>query len=222
MKDKFDKVVSEIDKNKPVKIALIAVVALLLFTILIKTRFAVSEHRLESNITKAVKNKDGKLFLKQFSKEDRDIKYSEIGAQSIVDDLNKHSSSTYDQIGKDIVEGYGASAKDTDYSFIPETKKVLGLFTSHYLTTKRSPIDIKYYGESINYKVKITNDKLNEKVSDNELSQGFFPGRYDFDISDDSGNTDSYWAKATGDGDTIDLDITSMKVEDNNSDNGYW
>ena len=80
-------------KKKDIIALVIAVVVVLVGgSLFIKTRVAVSENRLASNITKSVQNKDGKLFLKQFSKDNQEIKFSDIGAQSVVKDLHDNAT----------------------------------------------------------------------------------------------------------------------------------
>ncbi|GEO70762.1 hypothetical protein [Levilactobacillus acidifarinae] len=93
-------------KKKDIVALVIAVVVVLIGGgLFIKTRVAVSENRLASNITKAVQNKDGALFLKQFSKDNQDIKFSDIGAQSVVKDMHDNATDPTSEIGKIITDG---------------------------------------------------------------------------------------------------------------------
>lgn len=56
-------------KKDIIALAIAVVVILIGGGLFVKTRIAVSENRLAANITKAVQNKDGALFLKQFSQD---------------------------------------------------------------------------------------------------------------------------------------------------------
>jgi len=197
-------------KKKDIIALIIAVVIVLVGgSLFIKTRVAVSENRLASNITKAVQNKDGALFLKQFSKDNQDIKFSDIGAQSIVKDMHDNSTDSISEIGKIITDGRTVSGTKVDYSFRVESKKVMGLFTSYYLTTRKSPVRVSNYtGYGDDMTIKLTDGGKNQTVTKKQLNSGVFPGKYDFDIS--SGGTDdgSYWVRAAGDGGTIDITVT--------------
>jgi len=197
-------------KKKDIIALIIAVVIVLVGgSMFIKTRVAVSENRLASNITKAVQNKDGALFLKQFSKDNQDIKFSDIGAQSIVKDMHDNSTDSISEIGKIITDGRTVSGTKVDYSFRVESKKVMGLFTSYYLTTRKSPVRVSNYtGYGDDMTIKLTDGGKNQTVTKKQLNSGVFPGKYDFDIS--SGGTDdgSYWVRAAGDGGTIDITVT--------------
>lgn len=93
---------------------------------LIKTRVVVSQNRLANNITRAVQNKDGKLFLKQFSKDNQNIKFSEIGAQSVVKDLHDNATDPTSEIGKIITDGRSVAGTKADYSFTVGDEKVMG------------------------------------------------------------------------------------------------
>lgn len=175
----------------------------------IKTRIAVSPNRLATNITEAVENKDGKLFLKQFSKDNQNIKYSDIGAQSVVKDLHDNATDPTSEIGKIITDGRSVAGTKTDYSFTVETKKVMGLFTSYYLTTRKSPVQVSNYtGYGDDMTIKMTSGGKNQTVTRSQMSSGFFPGRYDFDIASGGEDDGSYWIRSAGDGETIDLTVT--------------
>jgi len=187
-----------------------AVVIILGGFLFIKTRVVVSQDRLAANITKAVKNEDGDLFLKQFSQDDQDIKYSDVGAKSIVKDMHNNSRDSLSEVGKLLADGETVSGTNVTYHFSVESKKVLGVFTSYYLTTRRTPIRVlDYTGSGGPVKIKLT-DQNNETVSKSELSRGLFPGKYNFKAI--SGDTSGdYWVRLAGDGDTIDLTLTSSE-----------
>ena len=193
-------------------IALVIVVLVVLAggLLFVKTRVAVSENRLENNITKAVENKDGELFLKQFSKDQQDIKFSDIGAQSVVKDMYNNSTDARSEIGRIIVDGRRVAGTKANYHFDVESKKVLGIFNSYYLTTRKSPVKVyNYTGYGSDFSVKLTDGGKNQTVTKHDLSSGFFPGTYNFDIT--SGDTDgTYWIRPSGDGDTIDLTVTDF------------
>lgn len=110
-------------KKDIIAIAIAVIVVLVGGGLLIKTRIAVSENRLANNITKAVENKDGSLFLKQFSKDNQDIKFSDIGAQSVVKDMHDNATDPTSEIGKIIVDGRTVAGTKVDYSFTVESKK---------------------------------------------------------------------------------------------------
>ena len=190
----------------------VSVVAVLIFVgsfFFIKTRVAVSQNRLAANITKAVENKDGKLFLKQFSKDNQNIKFSDIGAQSVVKDLHDNATDPTSKIGKIITDGRSVAGTKTDYSSTVETKKVMGLFTSYYLTTRKSPVQVSNYtGYGDDMTIKMTSGGKNQTVTRSQMSSGFFPGKYDFDISSGGEDDGSYWIRSAGDGETIDLTVT--------------
>lgn len=193
-------------------IALIVAVVIVLVggNLFIKTRVIVSENRLASNINRAVQNKDGKLFLKQFSKDNQNIKFSDIGAQSVVKDLHDNATDPTSEIGKIITDGRTVAGTKVDYRFTVESKKVMGLFTSYYLTTRKSPVQItNYTGYGDDMTVKMTNGGKSQTVTKSQLSSGLFPGRYDFDISSGGEDDGSYWVRPAGDGDTIELTVTS-------------
>lgn len=193
-------------------IALIVAVVIVLVggNFLIKTRVAVSENRLASNINRAVQNKDGKLFLKQFSKDNQNIKFSDIGAQSVVKDLHDNATDPTSEIGKIITDGRTVAGTKVDYRFTVESRKVMGLFTSYYLTTRKSPVQItNYTGYGDDMTVKMTSGGKSQTVTKSQLSSGLFPGRYDFDISSGGEDDGSYWVRPAGDGDTIELTVTS-------------
>lgn len=197
-------------KKKDV-IALVLVVAFILVggSLFIKTRVAVSQNRLAANITKAVENKDGKLFLKQFSKDNQNIKFSEIGAQSVVKDLHDNATDPTSEIGKIITDGRTVAGTKADYSFTVETKKVMGIFTSYYLTTRKSPVRVtNYTGYGDDMTIKMTSGDKNQTVTKSQLSSGLFPGRYDFEVTSGGEDDGSYWVRPAGDGDTIDLTVT--------------
>lgn len=191
-------------------IALVIVVFVVLAggLLFVKTRVAVSENRLASNITKAVENKDGKLFLKQFAKDNQDTKFSDIGAQSVMKDMYNNSTDARSEIGRIIVDGRRVAGTKADYHFNVESKKVLGLFNSYYLTTRKSPVKVyNYTGYGDDMTIKLTDGGKNQTVTKHDLNSGFFPGTYNFDIS--SGDTDgTYWIRPSGEGDTIDLSVT--------------
>lgn len=196
-------------KKDIIALAIAAVVIVVGGSLFIKTRVAVSENRLASNITKAVQNKDGALFLKQFSKDNQDIKFSDIGAQSVVKDLHDNATDPTSEIGKIITDGRTVAGTKVDYTFKVESKKVMGLFTSYYLITRKSPIQVtNYTGYGDDMTIKMTNGGKNQTITKSQLSSGLFPGRYDFDIT--SGGTDdgSYWVRVAGDGGPIELSVT--------------
>jgi len=196
-------------KKDIIAFVIVAVVIIFGGFMFVKTRVAVSENRLAANITKSVQNKDGQLFLKQFAKDQQNIKFSEIGAQSIVKDMHNNSTDSIGEIGKIIVDGRHVAGTKTTYEFNVESKKVLGIFDSYYLTTRRSPVKLyNYTGNGDALKVKITDGSRNQTITKQELSSGLFPGKYNFDVS--SGDYDgSYWVWGSGGGDTIDLEITN-------------
>lgn len=195
-------------KKDIIALAIAAVIVVFGGFMFVKTRVAVSENRLAANITKAVQNKDGDLFLKQFSKDQQDIKFSEIGAKSIVADMHNNSTDSISEIGKIIVDGRHVAGTKVTYHFNVESKKVLGLFTSYYLTTRKTPIKLyNYTGYGDPMRVKITDGK-DQTITKRELSSGLFPGKYNLDVS--TGDYEGpYWVHGSGDGDTIDLEITS-------------
>ncbi|QCZ46808.1 zinc ribbon domain-containing protein [Levilactobacillus brevis] len=193
-------------KKDIITIAVIAVVVLFGGFFFVKTHVAVSEDRLAANITKAVQNKDGKLFLKQFSKDDQNIKFSAIGAQSVVKDMHNNATDATSEIGKLIVDGSTVSGTSVNYQFTVESKKVLGVFDSYYLTTRKSPVKVvNYTGYGDDISLTLTDGK-DQTVTKSELASGVFPGKYNFSVTtgDYSGN---YWVKASGDGDTIDMEV---------------
>lgn len=193
-------------------IALIVAVVIVLVggNLFIKTRVIVSENRLASNINRAVQNKDGKLFLKQFSKDNQNIKFSDIGAQSVVKDLHDNATDPTSEIGKIITDGRTVAGTKVDYRFTVESRRVMGLFTSYYLTTRKSPVQItNYTGYGDDMTVKMTSGGKSQTVTKSQLSSGLFPGRYDFDISSGGEDDGSYWVRPAGDGDTIELTVTS-------------
>ncbi|WP_225434009.1 zinc ribbon domain-containing protein [Levilactobacillus brevis] len=148
-----------------ITVSIVAVLILVGSFFFIKTRVAVSQNRLAANITKAVENKDGKLFLKQFSKDNQNIKYSDIGAQSVVKDLHDNATDPTSEIGKIITDGRSVAGTKTDYSFTVETKKVMGLFTSYYLTTRKSPVQVSNYtGYGDDMTIKMTSGGKNQTV----------------------------------------------------------
>lgn len=196
-------------KKDIIALAIAAVIIVVGGGLFIKTRVAVSENRLANNITKAVQNKDGALFLKQFSKDNQNIKFSEIGAQSVVKDLHDNATDPTSEIGKIITDGRTVAGTKVDYSFSVESKKVLGLFTSYYLTTRKSPIQVtNYTGYGDDMTIKLTSGGKNQTVTKHQLSSGLFPGRYDFDITSGGEDDGSYWVRASGEGDTIELTVT--------------
>jgi len=190
-------------------IALVIVVLVILAggILFIKTRVAVSENHLAANITKAVEKKDGNLFLKQFSKDQQDIKFSEIGANSIVKDMHNNSTDSISEIGKIIVDGRHVAGTSVTYHFNVESKKVLGIFDSYYLTTRKSPVKVYNYtgyGDDLSFKV---TDGKDQTITKRELSNGLFPGKYNLSVTSEDYNGD-YWVRGTGAGETIDLEIT--------------
>lgn len=195
--------------NQSVVIAVV-IVLLIVFggLFFIKNRVVVSRDQLASNITKAVQNQDGKLFLKQFSKDDQNLKFSDVGAKSVVKDMHNHSRDSLSEVGRIVVDGQRVSGTEVKYHFGVESKKVMGVFTSYYLTTRRTPVRVLDYtrsGGPVTIKLK---DANNQDVSKQQLSSGFFPGKYNFDVR--SGDTQGdYWIWAAGDGETIDLTLTS-------------
>ncbi|PTM21300.1 hypothetical protein DA798_10980 [Lactobacillus sp. PFC-70] len=197
-------------KKRDIIALVIAVVVVLVGgSLFIKTRVAVSENRLASNITKAVQNKDGKLFLKQFSKDNQEIKFSDIGAQSVVKDLHDNATDPTSEIGKIITSGQTVSGTKVDYQFTVESKKVLGLFTSYYLTTRKSPVRVlNYTGYGDDMTIKMTSGGKNQTITKSQLNSGLFPGRYDFDITSGGEDDGSYWVRSAGDGGTIELTVT--------------
>lgn len=194
-------------QNNVIIVAVAAVVVVLAGFFFVKNRVVVSRDRLASNVTKAVQKEDGKLFLKQFSKDDQQLKYSDVGAKSVVKDLHDHSHDSLSEVGRIIVDGERVSGTEVKYRFSVESKTVLGLFTSYYLTTRRTPVHVADYtsgGGPVILKLKEAND---ERVTKSQLSSGFFPGKYNFNVT--SGDYQgSYWIWAAGDGDTIDLTLT--------------
>ena len=194
-------------------IALIVAVVIVLVGggLFIKTRVAVSQNRLANNVTKAVQNKDGKLFLKQFSKDDQQIKFSQIGAQGVVKDLHNNATDPASEIGRIIVDGRTVAGTKVDYSFRVASKKVLGLFTSYYLTTRKSPVRVENYtGYGDDMDIKMTTGGKTQTVTQHQLSQGLFPGKYDFDITSGGEDDGSYWVRVAGTGDTIELTVTDF------------
>ncbi|TGD17552.1 hypothetical protein [Levilactobacillus suantsaiihabitans] len=195
-------------KKDIIALAIAAVIVVFGGVMFVKTQVAVSENHLAANITKAVQNKDGDLFLKQFSKDQQDIKFSEIGAKSVVTDMHNNSTDSISEIGKIIVDGRHVAGTKVTYHFNVESKKVLGLFNSYYLTTRKSPVKLyNYTGYGDSMQVKITDGK-DQTITKRELSSGLFPGKYNLDVS--TGDYEgAYWVHGSGDGDTIDLEITS-------------
>lgn len=195
-------------RNNTIVIAALLVLVVLAGFLFMKKRVVVSRDQLASNITKAVQNQDGKLFLKQFSKDDQNLKFSDIGAKSVVKDIHNHSRDSLGETGRIIVDGQQVAGTKVKYDFSVESKKVMGMFTSYYLTTRRTPVRILDYtgsGGPVTIKLK---DADNQRVSKQQLSSGFFPGKYTFDVQ--SGDTQGdYWIWAAGDGETIDLTLTS-------------
>lgn len=192
-----------------ITVSIVAVLILVGSFFFIKTRVAVSQNRLAANITKAVENKDGKLFLKQFSKDNQNIKFSDIGAQSVVKDLHDNATDPTSEIGKIITDGRSVAGTKADYSFTVETKKVMGIFTSYYLTTRKSPVRVtNYTGYGDDMTIKMTSGGKNQTITKSQLSSGLFPGRYDFEVTSGGEDDGSYWVRPAGDGDTIDLTVT--------------
>lgn len=190
-------------------IVIIIVVALLLGGFFfVKDRVVVSRDQLAANITKAVQKQDGKLFLKQFSKDDQELKFSSVGAKSVVKDMHNHSRDSLSEVGRIIVDGQRVAGTHAKYHFTVESKQVLGMFTSYYLTTRRTPIRVlDYTGSDGPVTVKLE-DADNQQISKQQLSSGFFPGKYNLKVR--SGDTqDDYWIWPDGDGETIDLTLTS-------------
>lgn len=197
-------------KKDIIALAIAVVVILIGGGLFVKNRIAVSENRLAANITKAVQNKDGALFLKQFSQDNQSIKFSDIGAQSVVKDLHDNATDPTSEIGKIITDGRTVAGTKVDYQFTVESKQVLGLFTSYYLTTRKSPVHItNYTGYGDDMDIKMTSGGKRQTVTKSQLSSGLFPGKYDFDISSGGEDDGSYWVRAAGDGETIDLSVTS-------------
>ncbi|RRK09216.1 zinc-ribbon domain-containing protein [Lactiplantibacillus garii] len=195
-------------RNNSLVIAILVILVVVSGFLFIKKRMVVSRDQLASNVTKAVQNQDGKLFLKQFSKDDQALKFSDVGAKSVVKDIHNHSRDSLSETGRIIVNGQHVSGTKVKYYFNVESKKVMGMFTSYYLTTRRTPVRVLDYTESggpVTIKLK---DANNQRVSKQQLSSGFFPGKYNFDVR--SGDTQGdYWIWAAGDGETIDLTLTS-------------
>lgn len=197
-------------KKDIIALAIAVVVILMGGGLFVKTRIAVSENRLAANITKAVQNKDGALFLKQFSQDNQAIKFSDIGAQSVVKDLHDNATDPASEIGKIITDGQTVAGTKVDYQFTVESKQVLGLFTSYYLTTRKSPVHVtNYTGYGDDMDIEMTSGGKRQTVTKSQLSSGLFPGKYDFDISSGGEDDGSYWVRAAGDGETIDLSVTS-------------
>ncbi|MGP4117919.1 hypothetical protein ACS4N0_12355 [Levilactobacillus zymae] len=196
-------------KKDMIALAVAVIIVLIGGGLFIKTRVAVSENRLASNITKAVQNKDGALFLKQFSKDNQNIKFSNIGAQSVVKDLHDNATDPASEIGKIITDDRTVAGTKVNYSFTVESKKVMGLFTSYYLTTRKSPVHVtNYTGYGDDMTITMTSGGKRQTVTKSQLSSGLFPGKYDFDITSGGEDDGSYWVRAAGDGDTIDLSVT--------------
>lgn len=195
-------------KKDIIALAIVVLIVLAGGLLFVKTRVTVSENRLASNITKAVQNKDGKLFLKQFAKDQQDIKFSNIGAQSVVKDMHNNATDSASEIGKIIVDGRTVSGTSTTYHFNVESKKVFGVFDSYYLTTRKSPVKLyNYTGYGDDMTVKLTDGKT-QVITKRQLTSGLFPGKYNLDVS--VGDYDgSYWVRGSGEGETIDLDITN-------------
>ena len=191
-----------------IALIIVAVVVIIGGGLFVKTKVVVSRDRLASNLTKAVQNQDGKLFLKQFSKDDQNLKFADVGAKSVVKDMHNHSRDSLSEVGRIIVDGGHVSGTEVKYRFTVESKKVLGLFDSYYLTTRRTPVSVEDYtgsGGPVTIRLK---DADNTKVTKSMLKSGFFPGKYNFDVT--SGDTQGdYWIWPAGDGETIDLMITS-------------
>jgi len=193
--------------------SMVIVVALVLLVVLggfffIKKRAVVSRDQLATNITKAVQNKDGKLFLKQFSKDDQALKFSDVGASSVVKDMHSHSRDSLSEVGRIIVDGQQVSGTEVKYHFNVESKQVLGLFTTYYLTTRRTPVRVLDYtgtGGPVSIKLK---DADNQRVTKQMLNSGFFPGKYNFNVTSGDSQGD-YWIWAAGDSETIDLTHTT-------------
>lgn len=194
-------------RNNGTVLVVLAVLVILGGIYGVKKRLVVSRDQLAENLTTAVQKEDGKLFLKQFSKDEQKLKFSDVGAQSVVKDMHNHSRDSLSEVGRIIVDGQRVTGTEVKYHFNVESKKVLGVFTSYYLTTRRSPVeltDLTGSGGSVTVKLK---DKQ-QRVSKQQLQSGFFPGKYTFDIQ--SGDTQGdYWIWASGDGETIDLTLTA-------------
>ncbi|MGO3118027.1 zinc-ribbon domain-containing protein [Lactiplantibacillus paraplantarum] len=195
-------------RNNTIIVVIIALALILGGFFFIKKQVVVSRDQLASNLTKAVQNQDGKLFLKQFSKDDQELKFSNIGAKSIVKDMHNHSRDSISEVGRIIVDGQRVAGTHAKYHFNVESKQVLGMFTSYYLTTRRTPIRVlDYTGSGGPVTIKLE-DADNQQISKKQLSSGFFPGKYNLKVR--SGDTqDDYWIWPNGDGETIDLTLTS-------------
>ncbi|MFB9768765.1 zinc-ribbon domain-containing protein [Lactiplantibacillus modestisalitolerans] len=185
---------------------ILVVLAVLVGGWFVKNRLIVSQDQLAANVTKAVQKEDGDLFLKQFSDAEQDMAYSDIGAKSVVKDIHNHSRDSLSEVGRIIVDGQRVAGTKAKYDFNVESKKVLGVFTSYYLTTRRSPIEINdFTGNDGAASVKLE-DADNKRLTKQELASGFFPGKYNLDVRSGDAHSE-YWVWPSGDGDPIELNL---------------
>lgn len=176
----------------------------------LQRHFIISKARLEDNITKSVQNQDGELFLKQFDQDSQDLKFADIGSQSVVEQWHDHASLPLQEIGEQVVNERTVGGTSVHYKFYVESKKVLGLFDSYYLVAKPTSVDLTSIYNLNDLKFTFTNNGKKQSFKPDELKQGLFPGKYKFTANGEQGDRQlqgDFYFNIAGDHSTFDMEL---------------
>ncbi|MCL77423.1 hypothetical protein DPG12_02845, partial [Listeria monocytogenes] len=164
-----------------------------------------SQETLEKELISSIEEKDTNKFLNLFDSSKKKLKYSTIGAKSILDEWE------YDLKGNtalimEIIDPKGSQYAEIDadakYHITIKEKKHWLFFKNYYLDTNVSKIKLDKTAQSETIYLK------GEKISPKEFENDFFPGKYEFSASKKFEYTtvkDSEGVKINGDGENEEL-----------------
>lgn len=202
-------------KNRNQIIALtVAVLFVVIGFFAIKTQLVTSKEKLAENVTTAVQNKDGDLFLNQFDKDSQNLKFAKEGAQSVTEQWHDHASLPIQEIGKEVADGRTIKGPEVHYKFYAESKKVLGLFTTYYLVAKPTSITFSANRDLDSAKYTLTNDGKRKRVSSDDFKAGVFPGKYKYDVAGSSYGDNynaSYYVAVSGQEESYEMEMWFMR-----------
>ncbi|KRN28822.1 hypothetical protein IV38_GL001028 [Lactobacillus selangorensis] len=192
--------------NKTIWIIIGAVLLVLVVGVVVVRQQVTTQNELADNINKAVENKDGALFLKQFDQNSQEIKFASVGAQSVVEQWHDHASLPSDQIGTYVAEGRSVEGTDVTYKFYVGTKKVFGM-DSYYLEARPTSVTFPY-ADLNQATVKLTNGGKRRSITADQFKQGLFPGKYNFEVSNyDDIYDGNYYVNLSGSGASYEDDL---------------
>ncbi|MBC2014919.1 hypothetical protein HB796_02740 [Listeria welshimeri] len=167
------------NRKRFIIIGSIILVCFLVFLVVGKST-SKSNETLEKELISAIEEKDTNKFLNLFDSSKKDLKYSSIGAKSILEDWSRELKGNTGLI-MEILDSKGSHYADIEagakYHITIKEKMHWLFFKDYYLDTNASKILLDKTAESETIYLE------GKKISAKEFGKNFFPGKYEFSAS---------------------------------------